>query len=359
MSPNLKLSLVLSVLTLGACVVENEVVPRGTQPGIGQPPEPIELTQVDRVLQVNRPAIDVLFVIDNSCSMEQEQANLATNFPQFMSYFLGSGIDYHIGVVSTDMVTGSQAGKLQSALGYNYIDEFTENPTQVFSAMATVGADGNWEERGRDAVFTAIDLRRDDPQNQGFYRPQAGLEVVFVSDEDDVSELMSAREFLAWFEGLKWSPERTNAHAIVTPRNVDTCPEGLSAGIDYLELAEATEGQTYNICSDDWAPMLDSLGLATSGLRLEYFLSRMPVLDTLEVSVTNPEGVTFQYVECLAGDEIEDESCEVAYTPTRNSISFLGEEPEPYSEVLITYTIRENFTSVTDSSTGGASAGGE
>lgn len=344
-----RLGLVLAgALLVGACRTESDIIARGTQPGLGEAPEPINPIQVDRILQVNRPAIDVLFVVDNSGSMEQEQANLAANFPQFMNYFLGSGIDYHIGVISTDLVTGSQAGKLQSAMGYRYIDEFTDNPTDVFAAMATVGSNGNWEERGRDAVFTALDLRRDAPENQGFYRGGAGLEVVFVSDEDDVSELMSETEFLQWFEGLKWSPERTNAHAIVTPRNVNQCPEGLTPGIDYLELADATEGQKFNICEDDWAPMLDSLGLATSGLRMEYFLSRLPVLSTLEVTVTSPEGITFQYVECLAGDEIEDESCQVAYTPVRNSITFLDEEPEPFSEVYIQYNIRENFSSVGD-----------
>ncbi|MCB9670608.1 MAG: hypothetical protein H6734_14105 [Alphaproteobacteria bacterium] len=351
-------SILLAVLVSG-CKVESDLVVRGNQPGLGQVPEPINPVQVDRILQVNRPAIDVLFVVDNSCSMEQEQANLAQNFPQFMNYFLGSGIDYHIGVISTDMVTGSQAGKLQSAQGYRYIDEETPNPTNVFAQMATVGADGNWEERGRDAVYTAIELRGDDPTNVGFYRPEAGLELVFVSDEDDVSRLISAPEFLEWFEGLKWSPERTNAHAIVTPLDVDSCPDGLTAGTKYLNLAQATGGQTFNICALDWAPMLDSLGLATSGLRMEYFLSSLPVVDTIEVVVKNPEGITFQFVECMAGEEIEDETCEVVYNPARNSIVFLDAEPEPYSEVTVTYNLRENFSEVaTDGEDAGNGANG-
>lgn len=338
---------------LAACNETDISVPRGTFNGPANPPVDIVIEQEDRIVQVNRPAIDVLFVIDNSCSMEQEQASLAANFPQFMNYFVGSGIDYHIGVISTDLVSGLQAGQLQEARGYRYIDENTVDPTDVFADMATVGFNGNWEERGRDAVFTALELRRDDPANQGFYRPDAGLELVFVSDEDDVSEILSAAEFLAWFENLKWSPERTNAHAIVTPRNIDTCPEGLVAGHDYLDLAAATEGTTYSICAPDWAPMLDSLGLATSGLRLEYFLSRLPVLDTLEVSVRTPGGVTLEFEECLAGDEIEDDACSVIYNPARNSIVFLSYEPEPSAEVLIHYTIRENFAGVTPTGTTG------
>lgn len=338
----------LLVATLAGCPNETSIGVPNEWSEPANPPAAIVTVQEDRVVQVNRPAIDVLFVIDNSCSMEQEQSSLASNFPQFMNYFVGSGIDYHIGVISTDLVSGLQAGQLQAAQGYRYIDENTVEPTAVFAQMATVGFNGNWEERGRDAVFTALELRADSPTNEGFYRPEAGLEVVFVSDEDDVSEIMSEAEFLAWFENLKWSPDRTNAHAIVTPRNVNSCPEGLVPGIDYLDLAQATDGTSYNICAEDWAPMLDSLGLATSGLRLEYFLSRLPVLSTLNVSVATPEGLTLQFVECLAGDEIDRDDCEVIYNPARNSIVFLDYEPAPSAEVFMTYTIRENFSGVSD-----------
>ena len=47
--------------------------------------------------QVTTPEVDVLFVIDNSCSMNNEQSELTANFPSFMAYFLDSGLDYHIG----------------------------------------------------------------------------------------------------------------------------------------------------------------------------------------------------------------------------------------------------------------------
>ena len=46
--------------------------------------------------------LDILWVIDNSCSMTEEQQALSQNFASFVQYFVGSGLDYHIGVVSTD-----------------------------------------------------------------------------------------------------------------------------------------------------------------------------------------------------------------------------------------------------------------
>src|SRR5262245_29508084 len=47
-------------------------------------------------------ALDLLFMVDNSNSMREEQANLTSNFPAFLTA-LGSASDVHVGVVSSDM----------------------------------------------------------------------------------------------------------------------------------------------------------------------------------------------------------------------------------------------------------------
>src|SRR5690606_37791089 len=67
-------------------------------------PRPLEpVRHTDRLLQSNQPEVDVLWVVDSSCSMSDDQAALMTYFPVFFDFFEGSGIDYHLGVVSTDM----------------------------------------------------------------------------------------------------------------------------------------------------------------------------------------------------------------------------------------------------------------
>ena len=45
---------------------------------------------------------DILFVVDNSGSMADEQENLAQNFDQFIQQIAGAG-DYRIAVVTTDL----------------------------------------------------------------------------------------------------------------------------------------------------------------------------------------------------------------------------------------------------------------
>ena len=46
--------------------------------------------------------MDILFVIDNSVSMRQEQENMMANFTSFIKNFVGKGYDYRIATAATD-----------------------------------------------------------------------------------------------------------------------------------------------------------------------------------------------------------------------------------------------------------------
>ena len=99
--------------------------------------------RTDRVVQRPTPLVDVLWVIDNSGSMGDDQAALTANFPLFMEYFLNSGLDYHIGVVTTDIDSPTDSGKLRSYAGNLWIDTQTPDAIGAFAEMATVGTNGS------------------------------------------------------------------------------------------------------------------------------------------------------------------------------------------------------------------------
>ena len=46
--------------------------------------------------------IDVLFVIDDSASMKNDQEAVAANFKSFISSFITNEVDFHLGTVTTD-----------------------------------------------------------------------------------------------------------------------------------------------------------------------------------------------------------------------------------------------------------------
>lgn len=71
-----------------------------------------QLAQED-VFQQNRlNTVDILLVVDNSCSMVEEQQKLATNFDSFIHYFVEANVDWQLGVVTTDVFSDDQSGRL-------------------------------------------------------------------------------------------------------------------------------------------------------------------------------------------------------------------------------------------------------
>jgi hypothetical protein len=67
--------------------------------------KPESTKEVKRAVAAAKPTpVDILFVVDNSGSMADEQMNLARNFDKFINVLTqGAGNDYQIAVVSTDV----------------------------------------------------------------------------------------------------------------------------------------------------------------------------------------------------------------------------------------------------------------
>jgi hypothetical protein len=175
--------------------------PEGTQP---------------RVVELGTPVkLDLLFMIDDSLSMEEEQSNLTRNFPRLMDELknLPSGFpDLHVGVVSSDLGAGTASypdacgvtlgdrGRLQvrpdcgvdTSRGRYLISQDGGNTTNfqgdisdVFACIATIGTNGCGFEHQLQSVRMALSGLVN--ENNGFLRPDAHLAVVYITDEDDCS----------------------------------------------------------------------------------------------------------------------------------------------------------------------------
>lgn len=313
-----------------------DVDPPVVQLGNAIPVAPV--TNTDVIVQVVPPIVDILWTIDNSCSMAEEQAALTLNFPRFMSYFVGSGLDYHVGVISTDLDDDDHEGKLLtytpkgSKIPLRFIDTKTENPVEVFEGMATLGTDGSGIEKGRGAVYTALEILRLEPPNIGFYRQEASLHTILISDEDDDTDdrFIERDEFVAWYRALKSGGWRRTFSSIVNEQNGD----------DYLKITADVGGIPWNIGTEEWDVVLDRLGVEASGLRREFYLSQRPVVETIEVSVTQEiEGVEVERVLPIVDENDNVVLGSWLYDQSRNSIRFDDFTPDPLAEIKITYTL--------------------
>ena len=69
--------------------------------------------QTDVFTQLSGQMVDILFVVDDSGSMGEEQSNLAANFSALMQEANQWGIDFQMGVITMDIKKDSASGKLQ------------------------------------------------------------------------------------------------------------------------------------------------------------------------------------------------------------------------------------------------------
>jgi hypothetical protein len=154
-------------------------------------------------------AVDFLFVIDDSASMDTAQTRLIESFPQFAERILStlkSVESHHVGVITSDAYAFNEAGcqtlgalvtqtgGLQSskaqcgpfAQGHRYMDEY-DDLASSFACAAKVGTDGDNEERMIEAALAAVSPEQhgEGACNEGFVRDDAILVLVLVTNEDD------------------------------------------------------------------------------------------------------------------------------------------------------------------------------
>lgn len=243
--------------------------------------------RVDDFSQDEASKVDVLFVIDTSCSMSGEQGNVAQNISSFFGWFEDLGLDYHMGVITADDSDPAIAGKL---VGQNprFISDQVSNAQNALAQMVTY--DGGGGEAGLGAMVAALTEPNLSGHNQGFYRDDAFLSVVILSDEPEQSS-QDAQFYVDWLANLKGDPNMVSVSAIVGPTPTGcfgNCglfnPTNAEAGPKYITLQQAYPGVFASICTCDFSPALEDIGYASVGFRSTFVLSAVPT-DPTRISV--------------------------------------------------------------------------
>jgi len=260
-----------------------------------------EWDQVDVFHQEPPEAVDILMVVDNSCSMEPYQSKLGLHFDQFVQSFIGANVDYQIGVVTTDVNSPSQSGRIQGQV----ITTATTNPAQAFNTIVNVGVYGSASEFGLEAAYLALTPPLLDNQNAGFLREEASLSIIFVSDEQDGSP-RKVNDYINDYLDIKGARNRNifNASAL-TVTDLGVCDPTLAAqstaGTRYVDVASQTGGIIGNLCAEDFSSIVTELSLNSSRLSNTYYLNTLPDPTSLEVRVSESGGSQADAIPCDSG----------------------------------------------------------
>jgi hypothetical protein len=321
--------------------------------------------------------VDILWVIDNSGSMETSQGLLAANFPSFIDKFVQTNFDFRMAVVTTDAYKGMapfgsdvtmakfRDGERDyyptdgindaTSSGYFVIDRNTPNITSVFQTNVLQGIYGGGDERGFQSMEAA--LLNVENRATPFPRPGAFLVVIFLTDEEDFSwsgttgiqtvvdpvsgqvvnnsitdpRLIPVSHYLDVLNAATNSTTAQKNYMVNTIAIFDeacraqlTTPSftGRRVADRYAQLVDATNGLKSSLCGN-FDTIMSNISDSILEFSTKFYLNRSPIVETIRVYVDGVQAPAEAWV----------------YDAGENSVTFnIGHIPAQGADIRISFT---------------------
>ena len=243
--------------------------------------------------------MDIIFVVDNSASMVEEQAALAASFPTFITvldnYMTEDGdlLDYRIAVINTGVdaqptlhtppfppiptpQTGDNGAFITGCgMTGQWLERSSPDVTGTFQCLADVGTGGPSVEM--QILATKLALTR--TEQLAFHREDALLAFVVLTDEDDCSvednvpftvpddrcmpappEMLPVEDYIGFFDTLTGDRGRWAAAIIAGD---SSCPDAFRDAIRLREFVDKAGDNVIHskICVSDLSgPLMEAIG---------------------------------------------------------------------------------------------------
>lgn len=280
----------------------------------------------DEFLQLEQSSkLDILWVIDNSGSMEDEQAALAYNFNNFINEFIRKDIDFNMAITTTDTsgnygTRNSLTKRSIAKLRRKSLDNNKEKFLSDFANLIQVGTSGSGKERGLQAVDDFVQKYKSHPR---FFREDAYFVTVIVTDEDDQS-IATPLDYVNSIKSKLHDPTKFKIYSIVNHSTTTNSQWYVPGHTRYLETTNLVGGKIADI-DQNFHVTLQNMGVSIVRLSNSFALKHIPSDDQIKVFI----------------NEIEAQSGWVYDQDTR-TISFQNNYvPQAGSKIKIQYLTKE------------------
>jgi len=271
-------------------------------------------------LQEETALLDVLFVVDNSGSMNIFQQELSSQMSAFMNVFDSTGSDYHLAVITTD------EARFRQYDGYSWIDSTHSNSVLwMQNVISSIGIRGSGMEKGIEMAKYA--LEGDAAPGKPYYRENATMVIIYVSDEPDHSQ-GSWISYTNFFDSFKLSIDLMRQFAVIGdhPSGCNfpyiSSNRNIQFGSGYYDMTQRYNGSWYSICAADWGQQMQNLANTVTTQRSFTINENDPIESTISVTVNGQ--LTYEW----------------AYEPSTNSVVFNERSiPEPNQTITIEYAV--------------------
>lgn len=234
--------------------------------------------------------VDILFVVDNSNSMKDHQAELSRNVPDLINRLNALKMDYHIAVTSTTMSTDADRFPMtRQLLGSPKF--LTNSNINALANRLLVGDTGSDSERGLLAMEYVLGENYLAANAPGFLRRDALLSVIFIGDEDDFS-VNDVNYYENFLNNLK-PPFKEGGRAWIAnfigvlkaSTSCDTLGAHVSAGLRYIGLVDRSGGVKSSICERNLVPAVADIKARIVEILSAFRLDSEPKVDSIQVLI--------------------------------------------------------------------------
>jgi hypothetical protein len=264
--------------------------------------------------------LDILWVVDNSGSMKDEQENLGKNFKAFIDKFSTLGIDFKMSITTTD-TRGNNAGMpVKDSIEKLTSEELSKDRQAFlnnFNKMVQVGIRGWGYEKGLKASESFSNRFA-----KSHFRDDAYFVIIYVSDEEDQSEKTVANH-LKQISKWKSNAGLVKAYSIVDTSNPVYNNSYLVSGFKrYKDMSDLTGGYIADINNDFYTTLL-KMGNDIAQLTKSFPLSQVPYdISSIKVLVNGVEDTRW------------------IFDPANRTIKFNeGQEPKANDTIVIKYEV--------------------
>lgn len=221
------------------------------------------------------PPTDIMFLIDQSCSMDDDTRAVADNIATFVDTLSGLSTDWQIIVASND--DGCNQGGILTPSTSNYEDTFK---TQARTCDSRHGCTSIVDvEALLEPAAAGVENTDGGECNDGFMRDDALLHIITISDEPEQSGCSEWdidcsdsdwANLVDEIQTKKGSVALTKISAVAgpVPGGCHTSTDDAAPGTGYKEAVDATDGVFLSLCSD-WGASAEEL--AEASVQLDTF----------------------------------------------------------------------------------------
>jgi hypothetical protein len=253
---------------------------------------PVAAEEIFHQAATETKKLDIVWIIDNSGSMSDEQADLGTNFSAFIDEFITKDVDFKMAITTTDTSSSTKKGQMVSGSDTKLTSAKAQaNETQFkadFKSLVKVGISGSGYEKGLEASEGFMSK-----YSATWVRPDAYLAVVVLSDEED----QSSKTVEFYTDKLKSYKNEAGLVKVYTIADVmkTNSGSGITTGADrYIEASNRTAGVVANI-RDDFHQSLSAMGDSIINLLDSFALGSDPVAGSLKVYVNGVQSSDYTF----------------------------------------------------------------